>query len=94
MNTYCVYVHTNKSDGKKYVGITRQRPEDRWRGGGAYKYNPYFYSAIKKYGWDNFEHIIVENNLTEEAAKQTEISLIALYKSNCKKYKHYIIYRR
>ena len=84
MNTYCVYVHTNKSDGKKYVGITRQRPEDRWRGGGAYKYNPYFYSAIKKYGWNGFTHEVLMSGLSQEEACLWEVALIAQYDSTNK----------
>lgn len=85
MNTYCVYVHTNKSDGKKYVGITRQRPIERWRGGSAYKYNQYFYKAIKKYGWDGFTHEVLMSGLSQEEACRWEVSLIAQYDSTNKK---------
>jgi len=73
---YSVYIHTSPS-GKRYVGITSQKPERRWRSGEAYKTNRYFYNAIHKYGWDNIHHEIVSTNLTEQEAKTLEISLIA-----------------
>ena len=54
---YWVYIHTCKANGKKYVGCTtRVKPELRWREGNGYQCNKYFYSAIQKYGWNNFEH--------------------------------------
>lgn len=74
---YFVYCHTNKSNNKKYFGITKQRPKDRWDSGHGYRSNRYFWSAIKKYGWDNFEHEIVAENLTEQEAKDMEIQLIS-----------------
>ena len=45
-NTYSVYCHTNKFNGKKYIGITRRKPELRWKKGSDYKHNPYFYNSI------------------------------------------------
>lgn len=76
-STYCVYIHTNKINGKKYVGQTCQKPEYRWKKDGrGYKRNPRFYSAIKHYGWDNFEHEIIASNLTKEEADNFEILLI------------------
>ena len=67
MDKYTVYVHINKINHKKYIGITKQKPEDRWgKNGENYKESPHFYAAIQKYGWDNFEHIILKENLTKE----------------------------
>lgn len=87
---WCVYIHTNKINNKVYIGITSQKPETRWgRDGKRYKENqPVFYNAIQKYGWDNFNHIIFAENLTKEEAVNIEIKLIALYKSNCKRYQN------
>lgn len=70
-----VYVHINKINGKKYVGITSQKVEYRWKNGMGYKGQP-FYNAIKKYGWDGFEHEILASNLTEDEANNFEIVLI------------------
>lgn len=72
-----VYVHINKLNEKAYVGITsKENPNHRWNSGRGYKENPYFYSAIEKYGWDGFEHIIICDDLTESEAKQMERDLI------------------
>ena len=76
---YSVYIHTSPS-GKVYIGITRRLPKYRWgKGGKGYKENEYFYRAILKYGWDNFSHEILCDNLTKEEAQKLEIELIALY---------------
>lgn len=77
--TYCVYMHTNKINNKKYIGQTCKNVRDRWRNGVGYINSPYFWNAIQKYGWDNFEHEIIANNLTKEEADKMEIELIALY---------------
>lgn len=85
MNLYCVYIHISPSN-KKYIGITCLNPIKRWSNGNGYKHNEYFNRAIKKYGWKNFEHIILYEGLTKEEAEQKEIELIAKYKCNNKKY--------
>lgn len=72
---WCVYTHTNNINGKKYVGITCNKPERRWRNGKGYILQQ-FYNAIQKYGWDNFTHEILFNNLTEKEANKKEIYLI------------------
>lgn len=79
---YYVYIHTNKINFKRYVGITCQKPERRWRNGDGYKKHKYFWCAIKKYGWDNFEHEIVASCLTEDEAKNFEIILIKELQTN------------
>ena len=56
-----IYIHTNRSNGKRYVGQTTQKPEYRWgREGYNYQDNKHFTSAISKYGWDSFDHEIIE----------------------------------
>ena len=77
---YCVYVHTNKANGKRYVGITCQNPEDRWKAGSPYKRCPYFYKAIQKYGWDGFTHDVLWDGLTRDDAVEWERLLIREWK--------------
>ena len=82
---YSVYKHTSP-DGRVYIGITKNDPQKRWQGGNGYRGNTYFMRSIKKHGWENFCHEILYTGLTENEAKQTEIMLIAQYKSNQRQY--------
>lgn len=56
-NNWCVYMHTNNINGKRYIGIS-QNPKRRWKNGNGYK-TQLFGKAINKYGWDNFTHEIL-----------------------------------
>lgn len=86
-NNWFVYMHKNKINNKKYFGITSRKPNVRWgKNGNKYKSSPYFYNAIQKYGWDNFEHIILFTELDEETAKSKEKELIKLFQSNNRMY--------
>ena len=78
---YKLYVHISPSN-KRYYGITSQKVNRRWKNGNGYKYNEHFYNAIKKYGWDNFTHEILFDNLTEDEAKLLEQMYIAIYDTN------------
>ena len=80
MSSYCVYKHTSPS-GKVYIGITGQSPERRWQNGYGYRLNEYFFRAILKYGWDNFQHEILLDGLSKEAACAAEVALIASHNS-------------
>lgn len=74
-----IYKHTCKINGKVYIGQTNNTSM-RWKPS-AYKNCSKFYNAIKKYGWNNFEHEILESNLTITEANQKEIYYIDLYHS-------------
>ena len=77
--SYTVYQHKNKINGKVYIGITAQRSaNDRWRNGSAYM-GQHFGRAIAKYGWNNFDHIIIATGLTKEDACTMERILIKAY---------------
>ena len=78
--TFTVYCHTNKINGKKYVGITSKKPEHRWNNGKGYSTQIVFARAIEKYGWENFDHTILETNITTlEEANKKEKYYISLY---------------
>ena len=77
---YTVYKHTSPSN-KVYIGITNQNINQRWRKGNGYRHSPHFMSAIKKYGWDAFEHEILYEGLTQKEAEEKEIQLIKEYDS-------------
>lgn len=76
---YYLYCHTNKINGKKYIGISVQKPNRRWRNGKGYKRCFKFQKAIDKYGWENFEHEILLTQLTSEEANQKEQEYIQKY---------------
>lgn len=76
-NNYCIYMHKNKINNKVYIGQSCNI-KVRWHPI-SYKGSSYFYNAIKKYGWNNFEHIILENNLSLEEADKKEKYYIKLY---------------
>jgi len=82
---WCLYCHTTPS-GKRYVGITSLKPSKRWRYGSGYKDSPYFYKAIKKYGWENIKHDIIFTDLSKSEAIRLEIEYIAKYKTRDKRF--------
>lgn len=76
LDNYCVYKHTSPN-GKVYIGVTKNKPEERWRNGNGYKRHPHFYNAICKYGWDKFQHEVLAENLSYNEASEMEVDLIA-----------------
>lgn len=78
-DNYSVYIHIFPN-GKKYIGITRQKVENRWQNGKGYKDQP-IYQDILKYGWDNIEHVVLFSNISKSKAQELEIKLIKEYDS-------------
>ena len=74
-SNYTVYMHISPSN-KRYVGITSLKLKKRWNRGKGYSNNGHFTFAINKYGWENFEHIIIAKGLTKEEAGWLETELI------------------
>ena len=82
---YKVYVHISPN-GKRYYGITKKKVEARWKNGKGYEGNKYFYRAINKHGWGNFEHIVIAKGLSEEEAKWLEVELIREWDTTNREY--------
>jgi group I intron endonuclease len=74
-------MHENRTNGKRYIGITSQKPERRWKNGRAYQNNGHFTAAVDKYGWDMFRHDILYSGLSKEEAERLEVELIAKYQT-------------
>lgn len=80
LKQYTVYMHISPSN-KRYIGITSRTPKQRWNNGNGYRNNIHFWRAICKYGWDNFQHIIIAKELDEVTAKWLEVELIKIWDS-------------
>ena len=79
---YTIYAHVNKQNGKMYIGQTKA--EDltrRWTGGNGYKGCNYFYAAIQKYGWNGFDHVILQTGLTADEANVYEQAYISFFET-------------
>ena len=77
---WSVYKHTSPSE-KAYIGIASKKSSVRWEKNGIrYKKQP-FWRAIQKYGWNNIQHEILYENLTENEAKEKEKELIKKLKT-------------
>lgn len=87
----CIYLITNKINGKQYIGQTRQDFKQRMRdhvSKAKYnKTNSYLHSAIRKHGWDNFTKEIIETIKTDsleeliQKLNEKEIYYIKYYNS-------------
>lgn len=73
---WSVYRHTFPN-GKVYIGITNQFPENRWGLNGInYRKQQKMLNAIMKFGWDNVVHEVLYTGLTEHDASKIEQKLI------------------
>lgn len=74
---YSVYAHILKENNAiQYIGQT-ENIKDRWRNNGRRYAGQYFYNeGIQKYGWDAFEHVVLEDGLTKTEALQAESKYI------------------
>ena len=79
---YKVYIHI-MTGLWIYIGQTGQDLEERWQNGEGYKqHNQMLYHQIKKYGWENINHILYKDNLTKKEADIIERDLIHFCSKN------------
>lgn len=79
---YTIYAHINSINKKAYIGITKRKPEERWgKNGYGYRKQTKFFNAILKYGWNNFEHKILEKAESEDIALEKEAYYIQKFDS-------------
>ena len=89
--TFCVYMHNNKINNKKYIGQSCNVKE-RWGSNGVhYQGSSRLWNAIQKYGWDNFEHIILKQDLTSDEANDYEKYYIQKYNTTNPDYGYNIV---
>lgn len=83
----CIYKITNKINGKIYIGKTSRTPQIRWSEHKQYshlieRYNTPLYHAMRKYGIDNFDFTVIEDNISNlEKLNEREKYYIELYNS-------------
>ena len=88
---YIIYKHTNKINGKSYVGQTKYTMERRLKGHlssakrASSKTKP-FHLALAKYGIKAFESTVIETGLNKEEASRREIYWIKKVDSFCNGY--------
>lgn len=79
---WSVYIHivpkaiTGYDHDKYYVGLTSKNVLERWGNKGYGYRSQLFYKPIQKYGWDNIEHEVIAENITEQEAGEFEEILI------------------
>ena len=83
-----IYAHVNKINNKKYIGITSYSDAaQRWGNkGNNYKGSRFYEKGISQFGWDNFEHIILNNEIDYDIAQQLEARLIKILNTENEEY--------
>lgn len=84
MENYTIYKFTF-SDGKTYIGQTKEKVEDRWREGEGYKGQDVYVPIVLE-GWENIKKEILHTNLTLEQANELEKHYIKKFNSIKKGY--------
>lgn len=78
---YSVYCFINKINLKKYIGLTSNVKRRHNQHKSARNRCPVFSSAIKKYGFESFDFLILQENLNQKDAKLFEKKFIKEFNS-------------
>ena len=65
-------------EGRVYYGITSQDPEKRWMKGNGYRFNKELWKDINRFGWENFQKQILNEDMSQLDALFAESFYIAL----------------
>lgn len=87
---WIIYMYTFPS-GKRYIGKTCQTLKQRQGSCElvSYKTCPVVWRAIQKYGVENIQQeILFEDYMSDKYASRLEMLCIALFKTNCNRYKN------
>lgn len=83
---HLIYCYTNLINNKKYIGQTnnlkrriKQHKDDSFTNYSEARYNQLIHQAIRKYGLDNFEISILEDNIPTELIDEKEKYYINKY---------------
>ena len=76
-----IYISTNKTNGKNYIGQTTNPLNKRIQNHISRKLNLPFSNALKKYGIENFEWFILEKCDNKEQLDEMEFHFIKQYNS-------------
>lgn len=83
-----IYAARSKTTGKVYIGLTvsLSHRKSGHKHSATINRQTYFYNAIRRYGWDDFEWCIIETLATRSVANEVERYWINYFKSNSNSY--------
>ncbi len=83
VKTGLVYMHINKTTKKAYIGQTITTMSRRWAGhvcsSKSDNTNNYFHNAIRKYGKDDWQHLVLESSIPIIDLDERELHYINFY---------------
>ena len=79
-NIYKVYGHFNVTNGKWYIGSTKQNPKKRWNNGWGYQKQPKMWKDIQESNWNtDWIHTVFNTFYNKEDALNYESFLIDMF---------------